>query len=96
MCITVCTSIFLLAQIKRLLRERTDLDKRLQQRDEEVSRLEGRLQQAVKDRTSLQANLASAEKEVKDTKKANDLLKQKVQPIYTFGGFCFFLYFCSL
>ena len=58
--------------------ERTDLDKKLQSKDGEVVRLDGRLQQAQKDRSSLLTKAASLERQLLDLEKANGCLKTKV------------------
>lgn len=58
--------------------ERTDLDKRLRGKEDEVLRLDGRLQQAQKDRSSLAAKTASLEKQLMDLEKSNNHLKSKV------------------
>ena len=65
-------------QIKRLLKERADQDKLLSNKDEEARKLEGRLHNANSDKSSLQAKLAAAEKELQAMKKSNELLKNKV------------------
>lgn len=62
-----------------LLQERTNQDKQLCQREDEITKLEGRLNNAQTDRSSLMAKVASLEKAIKDANKSNDLLKTKVQ-----------------
>lgn len=68
----------ILFQIRVLLQERTNQDKQLYQREEEITKLEGRLNNAQTDRSSLIAKVASLEKTIKDVSKGNDLLKTKV------------------
>lgn len=68
-----------LLQIRVLLQERTNQDKQLCQREDEITKLEGRLNNAQTDRSSLMAKVASLEKAIKDANKSNDLLKTKVQ-----------------
>ena len=70
---------YILFQIKRLLKERVDQDKLLSNKDEEVKKLEGRLHNANSDKCSLQAKLATAEKDLQINKKSNELLKTKVR-----------------
>lgn len=71
-----------LLQIRVLLQERTNQDKQLCQREDEITKLEGRLNNAQTDRSSLMAKVASLEKAIKDANKSNDLLKTKVQERY--------------
>lgn len=68
----------ILFQIRVLLQEKTNQDKQLYQREEEITKLEGRLNNAQTDRSSLIAKVASLEKTIKDVSKGNDLLKTKV------------------
>ena len=70
--------LFFILQLRHLNSERADLAKRLKHREEETSKLEGRLQQALKDKSSLQAGNAALEKELLDTRKSNEHLKHKV------------------
>ncbi|XP_078327011.1 uncharacterized protein LOC111125101 isoform X1 [Crassostrea virginica] len=65
-------------EIRVLLQERTNQDKQLCQREDEITKLEGRLNNAQTDRSSLMAKVASLEKAIKDANKSNDLLKTKV------------------
>ena len=60
------------------MKERTDKDKLFSNKDEELKKLEGRLHNANSDKSSLQARLAAAEKDLQATKKSNELLKNKV------------------
>ena len=62
------------------MKERVDQDKLLSNKDEEVKKLEGRLHNANSDKCSLQAKLATAEKDLQINKKSNELLKTKVRP----------------
>ena len=73
------SNILVLFQIKRLLKERADQDKLFSNKDEEVKKLEGRLHNATSEKSSLQAKLAAAEKELQAAKKSNELLKHKVE-----------------
>lgn len=60
------------------MKERADKDKLFSNKDEELKKLEGRLHHANSDKSSLQAKLAAAEKDLQATKKSNELLKNKV------------------
>ena len=73
------SNILVLFQIKRLLKERADQDKLFSNKDEELKKLEGRLHNATSEKSSLQAKLAAAEKELQAAKKSNELLKHKVE-----------------
>jgi hyaluronan-mediated motility receptor len=65
-------------QIRLLIQERNELQKRVDLKDEELSKIESRLQAVLKERTSLAANVASLERDLGDLRKANDTLKTKV------------------
>ena len=65
-------------QIKQLLKEKTELEKKFSSKGQNVVQLEGRLQQAQKDKSTLQAKVAALDKEVGSLKKSNDMLKVKV------------------
>ncbi|XP_052792781.1 hyaluronan mediated motility receptor-like [Mya arenaria] len=65
-------------EIRKLVKERTDREKLLSQKEEELRKLDGRLHNATLERSSLQARIAGAEKELKEAKKSNDLLKNRV------------------
>ena len=64
-----------------MLKERADQDKLLSNKDDEVKKLEGRLLHANSDKSSLQAKMAAAEKELQAMKKSNELLKNKVNTV---------------
>ncbi len=72
----ICTSLHL--QIKQLLKEKTELEKKFTSKGQNVVQLEGRLQLAEKDKSTLQAKVAALDKEVGSLKKSNDMLKVKV------------------
>ncbi|XP_013391271.1 hyaluronan mediated motility receptor [Lingula anatina] len=65
-------------EIKKLLKERATQDKTLANKEEEITRLDGKLQAAYKDRSGLQAQVAVLEKELKEVNKGNEILKAKV------------------
>ncbi|CAG2257973.1 CD168 [Mytilus edulis] len=65
-------------EIKRLVQERNNLDKQLTHREDDIVKLEGRLQTAHTDKISLQAKIASLEKELKELKKSNEVLRNKM------------------
>ena len=86
MTLTLCV---LCGQIRRLVSERTEKERQLSTREEELRRLEGRLHNATTEKNSLQARLAGVEKELKETHKANDLLKNKVGLLHMMLGMMF-------
>lgn len=65
-------------QVRQSSRERADLDKRLHHKEEEFVKLDGRLQSALKEKTSLCASVGTLEKELLAVKKSNEHLKTKV------------------
>ncbi|XP_048240691.1 hyaluronan mediated motility receptor-like [Haliotis rufescens] len=65
-------------EIKKLLQDKTDLNKQVGTKEEDMKRLEGRLQHAQSDRTALIAKVATLEKDIKDVNKSNSVLKNKV------------------
>ena len=71
-------SFFFPPQIRLLLTQKTELDKKLSNRDTSLSQLEARLQTAQKDKSSLQAKVATLEKEIANLKTSNEKLKSKV------------------
>ena len=75
------------------MKERTDKDKLFSNKDEELKKLEGRLHNANSDKSSLQARLAAAEKDLQATKKSNELLKNKVSFLVSLPYF-FGIYLC--
>ncbi|XP_066447170.1 hyaluronan mediated motility receptor isoform X3 [Eleutherodactylus coqui] len=64
-------------QIRVLLKERAEQDKKLQLLEEDFKRTELKLVTAVREKTSLAASIASLERQMADLNKANDLLKTK-------------------
>lgn len=68
-------------QIRGLLKARTEQDKKLQALEEEFKKTELKLVNAMREKTSLSANIASLERQMADLNKANDLLKTKVRLI---------------
>lgn len=69
------------------MNERTEKDKLLSSKEEELKKLDGRLHNAQTDKNSLHAKLAAAEKELKEIKKANELLKNKVGAVLSSFSF---------
>ena len=61
-----------------LVNERNELHRRVLLREEELQKVDSRLQGALKDQTSMIATLAAKEKELSDLKKGNEILKTKV------------------
>ncbi|XP_073429919.1 hyaluronan mediated motility receptor isoform X2 [Dendrobates tinctorius] len=64
-------------EIRALLKERAEQDKRLQLLEEELKKTELKLVTAVREKSSLAASIASLERQTADLNKANDLLKTK-------------------
>lgn len=77
--ILLCLQNKLLFQLYCLSKERTDLSKKLLDREEEIKRIEARLTQTHRDKTTLVSRVASLEKQLFDLQKSNDLLKNKVK-----------------
>lgn len=65
-------------QIRRLLQERSNLLKQMTTKDEEKKKVNSRLQVALRERSSFQASVASFEKENKELRRVNEILKVKV------------------
>ncbi|XP_078087682.1 hyaluronan mediated motility receptor isoform X2 [Mustelus asterias] len=64
-------------EIRCLLQQRGEQDKRLQALEEEVKKIENKLTAAVREKTSLTSTVASLERQLADLHKANELLKTK-------------------
>ncbi|XP_075712424.1 hyaluronan mediated motility receptor [Rhinoderma darwinii] len=64
-------------EIRALLKERAEQDKKLQLLEEDFKKTELKLVSAVRERTSLTAGIASMERQISDLYKANELLKTK-------------------
>uniref|UniRef100_UPI00398F6F71 hyaluronan mediated motility receptor isoform X2 n=1 Tax=Pristiophorus japonicus TaxID=55135 RepID=UPI00398F6F71 len=64
-------------EIRCLLQQRGEQDKRLQALEEEVKKVESKLTAAMREKTSLTSNLASMERQLAELHKANELLKTK-------------------
>ncbi|XP_063784815.1 hyaluronan mediated motility receptor isoform X2 [Pseudophryne corroboree] len=64
-------------EIRALLKERTNQDKKLQSLEEEFMKTEAKLVTAVREKTSLTSSIASLDRQIADLNKANDLLKTK-------------------
>lgn len=65
-------------QIRSLVQQRGEQDRRLQALEEELKRLEAKLLAAVREKTGLAANVASLERQLAELKKTNEFLKSKV------------------
>lgn len=65
-------------QIRVLLQERGTQDKRLQDLEAELEKMEAKLSAAVREKTSLSASNASLEKQLTELTRTNELLKSKV------------------
>ncbi|KAJ8337676.1 hypothetical protein SKAU_G00366420 [Synaphobranchus kaupii] len=64
-------------EIRALLQQRGEQDRRLQALEEELRKVEARLLSAVREKTGLSANVASLERQLGELKKANEFLKTK-------------------
>ncbi|XP_041050532.1 hyaluronan mediated motility receptor isoform X2 [Carcharodon carcharias] len=64
-------------EIRCLLQQRGEQDKRLQALEEEVKKVESKLTAAVREKTSLTSTVVSLERQLADLHKANELLKTK-------------------
>ena len=65
-------------QIRRLLQERSNLDKELIRTQQELGKVEGKLQNVVREKSSLTTQVAALEKDLLAMKKSTDVLKNKV------------------
>lgn len=79
-------------QIRLLVHERNELHRRAVLKEEELQKVDSRLQQALKDRTSMMAELAAMEKELADLRKGNEILKTKVISIHRTANFQMLLF----
>uniref|UniRef100_A0A674K9W5 Hyaluronan mediated motility receptor n=1 Tax=Terrapene triunguis TaxID=2587831 RepID=A0A674K9W5_9SAUR len=66
-----------LSLIRALVRERGEQDKRLQALEEDFMKSEAKLTAAVREKTSLSANVASLEKQLLELTRTNEFLKSK-------------------
>ncbi|KAG9346772.1 hypothetical protein JZ751_007089 [Albula glossodonta] len=64
-------------EIRSLVQQRAEQDRRLQVLEEELRKLEAKLLAAVREKTGLSASVASLERQLGDLKKANEFLKTK-------------------
>uniref|UniRef100_A0A8C2A8Q1 Hyaluronan-mediated motility receptor (RHAMM) n=1 Tax=Cyprinus carpio TaxID=7962 RepID=A0A8C2A8Q1_CYPCA len=65
-------------EIRSLVQQRGEQDRRLLTLEEELKKLESKLLVAVREKTGLSANVASLERQLAELKKANEFLKTKV------------------
>ncbi|NXL88890.1 HMMR protein, partial [Alectura lathami] len=65
-------------EIRALVRERGEQDKKLRALDEDFVKTEAKLSAAVQEKTSLLANVACLKKQLLDLTRANELLKSKL------------------
>ncbi|NWI86444.1 HMMR protein, partial [Pitta sordida] len=65
-------------EIRALVRERGEQDKKLHALDEDFVKMEARLSAAVQEKTSLSANVARLKKQLLELKRSNELLKSKL------------------
>ncbi|NXD27687.1 HMMR protein, partial [Spelaeornis formosus] len=65
-------------EIRALVRERGEQDKKLQALDEDLVKTEAKLSAAVQEKTSLLANIACLKKQLLELTRSNELLKSKL------------------
>ncbi|NXY65534.1 HMMR protein, partial [Callaeas wilsoni] len=65
-------------EIRALVRERGEQDKKLQALDEDFVKIEAKLSAAVQEKTSLSANVACLKKQLLELTRSNELLKSKL------------------
>ncbi|NXO94680.1 HMMR protein, partial [Certhia brachydactyla] len=65
-------------EIRALVRERGEQDKKLQALDEDLVKIEAKLSAAVQEKTSLSANIACLKKQLRELTRSNELLKSKL------------------
>ncbi|XP_010148027.1 PREDICTED: hyaluronan mediated motility receptor, partial [Eurypyga helias] len=65
-------------EIRALVRERGEQDKKLQALDEDFVKMEAKLSAAVQEKTSLSASVACLKKQLLDLTRTNELLKSKL------------------
>ncbi|NWW57267.1 HMMR protein, partial [Ifrita kowaldi] len=65
-------------EIRALVRERGEQDKKLQALDEDFIKIEAKLSAAVQEKTSLSANVACLKKQLLELTRSNELLKSKL------------------
>lgn len=65
-------------QIRSLVQQRGEQDRRLLTLEEELKKLEAKMLVAVREKTGLAANVASLERQLSELKKTNEFLKTKV------------------
>ncbi|NWX83894.1 HMMR protein, partial [Nothoprocta pentlandii] len=65
-------------EIRALVRERGEQDKKLQALDEDLAKTEAKLTAAVQEKTSLLANVACLKKQLLELTRTNELLKSKL------------------
>ncbi|XP_053812594.1 hyaluronan mediated motility receptor isoform X2 [Vidua chalybeata] len=65
-------------EIRTLVRERGEQDKKLRALDEDLVKIEAKLSAAVQEKTSLSANVACLKKQLLELTRSNELLKSKL------------------
>ncbi|NWT01534.1 HMMR protein, partial [Mionectes macconnelli] len=65
-------------EIRALVRERGEQDKKLQALDEDFVKIEAKLSAAVQEKTSLSATVACLKRQVMELKRSNELMKSKL------------------
>ncbi|KTG39546.1 hypothetical protein cypCar_00007437 [Cyprinus carpio] len=69
-------------EIRSLVQQRGEQDRRLLTLEEELKKLESKLLVAVREKTGFAANVASLERQLAELKKANEFLKTKVTSLF--------------
>lgn len=69
---------FLYLQVRSLVQQRGEQDRRLQVLGEELKKVEAKLLAAVREKTGLAASATTLERERAELKKVNEFLKNKV------------------
>lgn len=79
---------FVAFQIRSLVQERGEQDRRLQALEEELKKVEAKLLSAVREKTGLSSNVTSLERQRAELKKVNEFLKNKVCFLFFFMILC--------
>lgn len=75
-----------LFQIRSLVQQRGELDRRVLVLEEDLKKVEAKLLSAVREKTGLTASVITLERQQAELKKINEFLKNKVL------NFCFFIF----
>lgn len=78
---------FVCIQIRSLIQQRGDQDRRLLALEEDLRKVEAKLLAAVREKTGLAANVTTLDRQLVELKKVNEFLKNKVWLVVLFN-FC--------